>query len=281
MSYDRAAVASRIDAALLDPEVTAADVRHFAAAALVQQVRGVCVRPALVPVAAAEVAGSGLEIVTVVGFPDGTDPTGEKVAAVEAAADAGAYEVDVVMDHRTVAAGDRQRAASDLGAVVEAAHHADLGCKIIIEVGALDARSVITACELAVAAGADFVKTSTGFGPRGATPDDVRRMRAAVGTAAGVKAAGGIRSFRQAVTLLEAGADVLGISAFVAVLDQAPRGSPSRKPGSGGPANSGGFGPPEPPGGVWGAPPPRDGSAWGSEWAGRPAGRKPPRKTDP
>lgn len=237
-TYDRADVAATIDATAIGPDTTAADVRHLCAAALLHRVRGVCVRTDLLPTAVAEVAGSGLEIVGIAGFPDGTTPTDAKVAEVEAVASAGAYEVDVVMRHRALRGGDEAGVRADLDAVVRAAHDAELGVKVVLETGALagdppesgasdgEGDLVERACRLALDAGADWVKTSTGFGPRGATPDDVRRLRAAVGDRAMVKAAGGIRTWEQAVMLLEAGADALGCSRFVALLEGAPRGEP-------------------------------------------------------
>lgn len=242
-TYDRADVAARIDATAIGPETTAADVRHLCAAALMHRVRGVCVRTDLLPTAVAEVAGSGLEIVGTAGFPDGAGPTETKVSEIEAAATAGAHEVDVVMHHRALRAGDEAEARADLDAVVRAAHDADLQVKVILETGALDSDLpeggtgapegglVEHACRLAVDAGADWVKTSTGSGPRGATPDDVRRLRAAVADRARIKAAGGIRAWDQAVALLDAGADAIGCSRFVALLEGAPRGRDGRASG--------------------------------------------------
>lgn len=221
----RTSVAATIEATLLAPQATATDVRDLCVAALAHSVRGVCVAPVHVPVAAAELAGSGLEIVTVAGFPFGYEATAAKLAAVEAAAKAGAYEVDVVMAYGLLLGGEDQAVAADLAAVVARAHDAELAVKVVLETGHLTPDLVEVACVLAVEAGAEWVKTSTGFGPRGATVADVRRMRAAVSERARVKAAGGIRTWVDAVALLDAGADTLGCSAFVAVLEGAPRGS--------------------------------------------------------
>ncbi len=220
----RAAVAGRIEATLLAPQATRMDVRDLCAAALAHGVRGVCVAPVHVPDAVAELAGSGLEVVTVAGFPFGYDATGAKLAAIQAAASTGAHEVDVVMAYGRLLDGEEHEVAAELSTLVSAAHTADLHVKVILETGHLSPALVERGCALAVAAGADWVKTSTGFGPRGATVDDVRRLRDAAGERARVKAAGGIRTWDDALALLDAGADALGTSAFVAVLEGAPRG---------------------------------------------------------
>ena len=219
----RTEVAAAIEATTLGPDVTETDVRHVCAAALLNQVRGVCVPLGHAGTANAELGGSGLEIVTVAGFPSGDDPTAAKVAQIQAAAAAGAYEVDVVLAYRRLLAGQVEAVEADLAAVVQAAHSGDLAIKIILETGALDPDRIELACALAVAAGADWVKTCTGFGPRGATVDDVRRMRSAVGDRARVKAAGGIATWDDAVAMLEAGADALGCSRFLDILDRGPR----------------------------------------------------------
>jgi deoxyribose-phosphate aldolase len=221
--HTRASVAAAIEATALGPGTSADDVRHLCAAALVHAVRGVVVPPEHVRVAVGEVAGSGLEVVTVAAFPAGTAPTAAKVGEVEAAAGAGADEVDVVADHPTLAAGGDAAVGEDLQAVVGAGHAAGLAVKVILETGALPPELVTRGSQLCVEAGADWVKTSTGFGPRGATVGDVRRIRAAVGDRAGVKAAGGIRTWDDAVALLDAGADAVGASSFVAILEGAPR----------------------------------------------------------
>lgn len=218
---ERSGVAPAIEATVLGDDVAVEAVRRLCVDAARHDVRGVCVPLRHVPTAAEALAGSRLRLVTVAGFPRGDDPTEEKVAAVARAAETGAGEVDIVIDHRRLVAGDAAGTAEDLRAVVEAAHHRGLELKAIVETGALQADdgALERACELAVEAGADWVKTCTGFGPRGASVEDVERMRAAVDGRARVKAAGGIRTWSQAVALLEAGADALGCSSFVAVLE--------------------------------------------------------------
>jgi deoxyribose-phosphate aldolase len=220
---DRRSVAARIEATVLRPETTAADVRDVCAAALLHDVRGVCVLLEHVEVAVGEVAGSGLEVITVAGFPTGEDTTRAKVRQIGEAADAGADEVDVVLAYRQMLAGDTDGVSRDVEAVVATAHDRSLGVKVILETGALTPELVDEACAICVAAGADWVKTSTGLGPRGATVDDIVRLRRAVGGRARVKAAGGVRTWEDAVTLIDAGADAVGCSSFVEVLEGAPR----------------------------------------------------------
>lgn len=213
-----AAVAARIEATLLAPQATGQDVGALCTDAVARSVRGVCVASQYVALARDVLAGSPLRIVTVAGFPTGACMTAAKVAEVRAAADAGADEVDVVCAFGLVRGGDHAAARADLTAVATAADACGVVCKVILETGWLEDAEVDAVCGWAVDAGAGWVKTSTGFGPRGASVEDVVRMRAAVGEGARVKAAGGIRSWDQAVALLDAGADALGCSSPSAVL---------------------------------------------------------------
>jgi len=215
-----AAVAQRIEATLLAPEATADDVRALCADAAGRAVRGVCVASPFVAVARDAVRGAGLRVVTVAGFPTGAVLTAAKVAEVRAAAEAGADEVDVVCAFGLLRGGDDAAVRSDLASVAQAAARAGVACKVILETGWLTDAQIDEVSRWAVDAGAGWVKTSTGFGPRGASVGDVARMRAAVGEAAKVKAAGGIRTWEQAVALLDAGADALGCSAPAAVLER-------------------------------------------------------------
>ncbi|HVM13459.1 MAG TPA: deoxyribose-phosphate aldolase [Egibacteraceae bacterium] len=217
--WSGAAVAGRIEATLLAPQATADEVRALCADAAAREVRGVCVASQYAAVAREAVAGTTLMVVTVAGFPTGASLTAAKVAEIRAAADAGADEVDVVCAFGLVRSGDVAAARADLAASTAAAQESGVACKVILETGWLSAAQVEAVCRWAVDAGARWVKTSTGFGPRGASVEDVTRMRAAVGEAARVKAAGGIRSLDQAVALLDAGADALGCSSPAAVLD--------------------------------------------------------------
>lgn len=221
-AWTTAAVAARIEVTLLAPQASAAEVRQLCADTATRAARGVCVSSCYVAVAREAVTGSDLRVVTVAGFPSGASLTAAKVAEVRAAADAGADEVDVVCAFGRLRGGDTDGVRADLAAVADAAAAAGVGCKIILESGWLSDEQIDAVCRWAVEAGAGWVKTSTGFGPRGATVADVTRMRGAVGDAARVKAAGGIRSWDDAVALLDAGADALGCSSPASVLAPGP-----------------------------------------------------------
>lgn len=212
------AVAGRIEATLLAPQATADEVRALCAGAAARGVRGVCVSSCYVTVAREAVRGTDLRVVTVAGFPTGAALTAAKATEVAAAAGAGADEVDVVCAFGRLRGGDEAAVRADLAAVAVAAAAAGVVLKVILETGWLSDAQVEALCRWSVDAGAGWVKTSTGFGPRGASVPDVARMRAVVGDAARVKAAGGIRSWDQAVALLDAGADALGCSSPEAVL---------------------------------------------------------------
>lgn len=211
-------VAARIEATMLRPEATPSDVRGLCADAVRYGTRGVCVASTYVPLARQCVMGTPLRVVSVAGFPTGAEATSVKVAEVHAAAESGADEVDVVACFGLMRGGERDAAQADVVAVIEAAAQRDVACKLILETAWLEDEQVRRLCGWAVEAGAGWVKTSTGFGPRGATVDDVALLRAAVGEHARVKAAGGIRSYDQAVALLDAGADALGCSQLAPTL---------------------------------------------------------------
>lgn len=215
------AVAARIEATLLAPQATAEEVRALCTDAANRAVRGVCVSPCYVAMARDGVSGTDLRVITVAGFPSGTALPSVKAVEILTAADAGADEVDVVFAFGLLLGGDTAGARADLETVAGMADEADVDCKLILETGWLSGDQVDEVCRWAVDAGLGWVKTSTGYGPRGASVADVVRMRAAVGDAAQVKAAGGIRSWDQAVALLDAGADALGCSSPAAVLGTA------------------------------------------------------------
>lgn len=215
-------VAATVDLTLLQPQATAAQARALCRDAVRLATRGVCVSPVYVPVAVAEVAGSPVSVVTVAGFPGGTSLTAGKVAELRAAAEAGARDVDAVLAYGRLLGGEDSAAGRDVEALAAAARDAGVTLKVILETGYLSPQLVDRACRLCVDAGVGWVKTCTGFGPRGASVDDVRRMRAAVAGHAHVKAAGGIRTWDAAAALLDAGADALGCSSLTAVLDDAP-----------------------------------------------------------
>ena len=210
-----AEIAARIDHTLLDPMATAERIDRLCDEALAWSFATVCVNPVWAERCVLRLRDSSVGVCAVVGFPLGA--TLREVKALEARrmAEVGAREIDVVAFLGALEAGRFDEARADLEAVVHAAKPAAV--KAILETGRLAADTVSRAARMAVEAGASFVKTSTGFGP-GATVEDVRRLRDAVGPHFGVKAAGGIRTLDQACALLAAGATRLGTSAGPAIV---------------------------------------------------------------
>jgi deoxyribose-phosphate aldolase len=206
-----------IDHTLLKPEAVPAQIERLCGEALEHGFATVCVNGAWVTLAARLVAGSGVGIAAVAGFPLGAGSSEAKACEAADEVAAGATEVDMVINVGALKAGDDGLVAGDVAAVVGAAGP-EVAVKVILEAALLTDDEKVRACELAVASGAAFVKTSTGFGPGGATVGDVALMRRAVGQAIGVKAAGGIRSREQAEAMVAAGASRLGTSASVHIL---------------------------------------------------------------
>lgn len=215
---DRAGLASIIDHTLLAPDATPGQIAMFCGEATALGVGAVCVSPNRLPLPARALA-AGVGTVAVVGFPSGAHRRELKAAeAAQAVAD-GATEVDVVIDLGLAAAGLWSRITDDLG-VVRAALPSPVVLKVIIEAAALDHDAIVAACQAAEDAGADFVKTSTGFhSAGGASLADVELMAATVDGRLGVKAAGGIRDARTALAMVDAGATRLGCAATRAILD--------------------------------------------------------------
>ncbi len=224
-----AEIASLIDHTLLRPEATRGDIRRLCAEARQYGFASVCVNPYWVPLAVAELAGSGVKVCSVAGFPLGASSTAIKRAEAEAAALAGAREIDMVINVGALRSGDYDAVLRDIAAVVEASHRAGAIVKVILETALLDDNQKAQACTLAKIAGADFVKTSTGFGPGGATAHDVALMRRIVGPEMGVKAAGGIRTLEDLRAMAAAGATRIGPSASVKIVEGAA-GAPATKP---------------------------------------------------
>lgn len=217
-SVDRAAVARMIDHTLLAPEATAERVRALCAEARDLAVGAVCVSPNLVVVAAGELADSGIGLVSVIGFPSGAHRAEVKAAEAVGAVTDGATELDMVVPLGAVLAGEWRSVRTHVAAVRSAAPQ-PVVLKTIVESAILDDDQLARVCVTAVEAGADYVKTSTGFHPAGgATVEDVRRMRAAVGWDIGVKASGGIRDAETAMAMIEAGATRIGASASASIL---------------------------------------------------------------
>jgi deoxyribose-phosphate aldolase len=216
-------VARLIDHTLLKPEATGEQVRKACHEALEFGFAAVCVNPCFVPLVAAELAGSRVRVATVAGFPLGASMTELKVRETEAALRCGAQEIDMVIHTGALRSGEYDAVKADIQSVVDLAHAGGALVKVIIEAAVLDDKQKAVACTLAKLAGADFVKTSTGFGPGGATAHDVALMRATVGPEMGVKAAGGIRSLDDLLTMTRAGANRIGTSAGVAIMEAAGR----------------------------------------------------------
>lgn len=214
---DRAELASKIDHTLLRPEAMSAELDEAAALAVSLGCASICVQPtAIVRVAGA--VGDRIPVCSVVGFPHGANVSRSKASEAAAVVALGAVEVDVVADLSALADGDLAAVAADIAEVRAAVPNVVL--KVIVESAIWSPAVLRQVSEVVVGAGADFVKTSTGFHPAGgATVDAVRTMRAAVGDRARVKASGGIRETATALAMIEAGADRLGLSATTAVLD--------------------------------------------------------------
>lgn len=210
-----------IDHTLLRPEATAADIRRLCREAREYGFASVCVNPYWVPLASEEVAGSLVKVCTVVGFPLGATTTTAKVAETREAVGAGAREIDMVLNIGALCGGDREAVLHDIQSVVEAGHRKGAIVKVILETALLDDPQKTTAATLAKAAGADFVKTSTGFGPGGATTHDVALLRATVGPEMGVKASGGVRTLEDVNAMIAAGASRIGASSGVRIMEAA------------------------------------------------------------
>ena len=188
------AIAALIDHTILKPDATRADVIKVCREARQYCFASVCVNPYWVPLVAAELSGSGVKVCTVVGFPLGATSTEAKVAETAAALRAGAQEIDMVINVGALRSGDHEAVKLDIREVVKVSHAARAIVKVILETALLDDNQKAVACTICKLAGADFVKTSTGFSTSGATAHDVALMRSVVGPDIGVKASGGIRT---------------------------------------------------------------------------------------
>lgn len=211
-------VARLIDHTHLKPEATRDQIHELCMEAREFEFASVCVNPFWVPFCADLLAGSPVEVCTVVGFPLGANRTETKVAETEQACRSGATEIDMVINIGALKGDELEVIADDIAAVTEAAHAKGAIVKTIIEAALLSDEEKVEACTAAKAVGADFVKTSTGFGPGGATVHDVALMRRVVGADIGVKAAGGVRNYEDAQQMVQAGATRIGASAGIAIV---------------------------------------------------------------
>jgi len=211
-------LAPYIDHTLLKPEATPAEIRNLCDEALRFHFASVCVNPSFVTVCARLLSGSGVNVCTVIGFPLGATSTEAKYQEASRAIADGAGEIDMVLHIGMLRAGETDYVRGDIQRVVAAARGAGALTKVILETCLLTQEEKVRACTIARDAGADFVKTSTGFSKGGATLADVALMRTAVGAGMKVKASGGIRSRAEALAMIGAGADRIGTSSGVAIL---------------------------------------------------------------
>ena len=215
-------LAKVIDHSLLRPELTEAEVIAGCELALRYHVASVCVKPADVPLAARLLVGTDVAVGTVIGFPHGNSTTAIKVAEARQALADGAAELDMVINIGALRSGKYDYVRDEIRAVVEAARGRAL-VKVILENAYLTKEQIVAACHLVEAAGADFVKTSTGFAPSGATLEDVRLMRASVSPNVQVKCAGGVRTLEALLDMIDAGVTRSGATATAAILDEFKR----------------------------------------------------------
>lgn len=217
---DWRAVAHVIDHTLLKPEATAEQVARLCEEAMRFEFATAFIHPWFVPLAALLLKGSVVKVGAPVGFPLGANLTASKRSEAADLLRLGAHELDMVLNIGALKSRERKLVENDIRGVVEIAHEAGAVLKVILETALLTVDEKILACELAVAAGADFVKTSTGFAGGGATVDDVALMRGVVGKRAGVKASGGIRTTSDLAAMLDAGANRIGTSAGVQIVQE-------------------------------------------------------------
>lgn len=206
-----------IDHTLLKADAKKEDVIELCSEARMYSFASVCVNPTWVKTAAEALEGSKVKVCTVIGFPLGASTSEVKAFETENAIRNGATEIDMVINVGLLRSGDDEAVKTDIEAVVQAADKKAI-VKVIIETSLLTEIEKRTICELAVVAGADFVKTSTGFSTGGATVDDVKLMRAVVGPEMGVKASGGVRSFEDMDQMIQAGATRIGASSGVQIM---------------------------------------------------------------
>jgi len=218
--YTQEQIVALIDHTLLKPQATKADLDICINTAIDADVKAMCIRPMDVAYSAKKLEGSSVLLCTVIGFPHGTVTTATKVAETIEAVKHGGIEVDMVMNLGLFASGEYEQVQDDIAQVVKAAKSTNpkAEVKVILETCLWTDEQVIKACELTEAAGADFVKTSTGFAASGATPEVISIMRRTVGDRLGVKASGGVRTLDALIDMAEAGASRVGASGTPAIL---------------------------------------------------------------
>jgi deoxyribose-phosphate aldolase len=220
MPLTESEVARRIDHTLLKPDASRDEIGKLCEEALQYQFASVCVNPWNVAQAADLLRGSTVKVCTVVGFPLGATLPEEKVFEAQKSIERGAQEIDMVINIGALKSGLRDVVEADIRGVVLASHRGGAICKVIIETCLLTREEKVHASLAAKNAGADFVKTSTGFSTAGATPEDVRQIRETIGPDTGIKAAGGVRTLEELQKMVEAGATRIGASAGVKIIQQ-------------------------------------------------------------
>lgn len=212
-------IAKYIDYTLLKATATGADVERMCLESQNYRFASICIQPVFVALCKELLAGSGVGVTTVVGFPFGAAKPSVKAFEAEAAIADGASEIDMVMNIGEMLAGNEDKVAADIAAVSQSvAGHGLL--KVIIETAYLSAEQILAACKIAKASGAQFIKTSTGYAPSGASAAHIRLIRGAVGPDFGIKASGGIGDYAKAKEMLLAGATRLGASAAVKIIEE-------------------------------------------------------------
>jgi deoxyribose-phosphate aldolase len=225
-------VARLIDHTLLKPDASAAEIAQLCREAREYHFASVCVNSTNVPLCADLLKGSDVAVCTVVGFPLGASPPEVKAYEAQVAIQHGASEIDMVMNIGALKSRDVKALYNDIATVVKSCHAHNVICKVILETSKLNDEEKVIASQVSKMAGADFVKTSTGYGGGGATAEDIALMRKVVGPDIGVKASGGVRNYADAQAMVKAGATRIGASAGVAIV-KAERGESVGSSGKG------------------------------------------------
>lgn len=220
-----AELAGLIDHTALKPDTDEATVRRVISEAVTHHFAAVCINPKWVELTAAELAGTSVKTCTVVGFPQGATTTAQKVAEATEAVESGADEIDMVIDIADANAGAHQAVTAQISAVAAAAHAGGAILKVILETTLLSDAAKELVCRASEEAGADFVKTSTGFAGGGATVADIELMHSLVGGRLGIKASGGVRTYQDALAMVTAGATRIGASSSLDIVEPSHDGS--------------------------------------------------------
>src|SRR5580700_7850809 len=234
MPQKESEIARLIDHTLLKPEASREDIRRLCEEAIDYGFASVCVNPWNVSQAADLLRGTEVRVCAVVGFPLGATLSIVKAFEAGEALKDGAQEIDMVINVGALKSGQEALAEADIRGVVDASHRAGALCKVILEAALLTREEKVRGAHLAKKAGADFVKTSTGFGPGGATVEDVRLIRETVGSGTGIKAAGGVRTLSDLQKMVEAGATRVGSSSGVKIVQEFRGATPASSAGASG-----------------------------------------------